>query len=101
AVEKGNVTVRGPQGLALAVAMARGAMMEVKAGNEILSRPSLSGSAAALRYMDSQQARDGTITALVATGTRGAQAVKSDRALPIVPQILPASETVSLSTEEQ
>jgi hypothetical protein len=96
-----NATVNGPEGLALVVAMARGATLEVKAGSETLGRPSLSGSAAAMRFIDSQQAREGTITALVATGTRGAKSVKPSPSPPVVPQIVPAPDTISLQTEER
>lgn len=72
----GDATVKGPQAVALAIAMARGRSMEVHARGRLLGRPSLSGSGAALRYMDARQGRAGTTTALVATGPLRAAAVR-------------------------
>lgn len=73
----GEATLRGPQADALAIAMARGGVLEVKSGNRLLGRPSLAGSGAALRYMDARQGRAGTSTALVATGALGPLAVRA------------------------
>jgi hypothetical protein len=73
----GEATVRGPQAAALAIAMARGGVLEIRAGNRLLGKPSLAGSGAALRYMDARQGRAGTSTALVATGTLGSLAVRA------------------------
>lgn len=47
-------------------------------GDEILSQVSLAGSSAALRYIDEQQRRAGTRTALVATGSRTFQNARPD-----------------------
>lgn len=80
----GDATLRGPQASALAIAMARGSALEIKAGNRSLGKPSLAGSGAALRSMDARQGRAGTSTALVATGAMGPIAV---RAAPIAPVI--------------
>ncbi|MGE4323805.1 MAG: DUF1176 domain-containing protein [Sphingobium sp.] len=80
----GDVRLRGPQASALALAMARGAGMQVRGGTKTLGRPSLSGSAAALRYMDAKQGRAGTTTALVATGALGPGAVRPVPAGPTV-----------------
>lgn len=74
----------GPQASALAIAMARGRAMEIRAGDRVIAHPSLSGSAAALRYMDARQGRAGTVTALVATGPLGRNAV---RPVPVVPMV--------------
>lgn len=81
---EGDATLRGPQAAALAIAMARGGMLEVRSGSRLLGRPSLAGSGAALRYMDARQGRAGTSTALVATGVMGPIAV---RAAPVAPSI--------------
>lgn len=80
----GDATVRGPQAAALAIAMARGSVLELRLGARSLGRPSLAGSGAALRYMDARQGRAGTSTALVATGPLGPIAVKP---APVAPQI--------------
>ncbi|MCP1468875.1 hypothetical protein J3E64_000546 [Sphingobium sp. OAS761] len=78
----GTATVRGPQASALAIGMARGTAMEVRLGGKPVGRPSLSGSAAALRYMDARQGRAGTTTALIASGPLGVLAVKAAPAAP-------------------
>lgn len=80
----GEATLRGPQASALAIAMARGSVLEVRSGTRLLGRPSLAGSGAALRYMDARQGRAGTSTALVATGALGPAAVKPAPAAPVV-----------------
>src|SRR5262249_52216276 len=58
---------------------------------------------AALRYMDAQQGRADTTTAIVATGRRSAQTVKPAPALPVVPVVAPgrALKVIDLSPEEQ
>lgn len=81
---EGDATVRGPQASALAIAMARGGVLEIRSGSRSLGKPSLAGSGAALRYMDARQGRAGTSTALVATGPLGPIAV---RAAPVAPSI--------------
>ncbi|MEC3912323.1 DUF1176 domain-containing protein [Sphingobium sp. CR2-8] len=80
----GDATVRGPQASALAIAMARGGVLEIRSGNRLLGKPSLAGSGAALRYMDARQGRAGTSTALVATGAMGPIAVRAAPAAPTV-----------------
>lgn len=80
----GEAAVRGPQASALAIAMARGGVMELRVGAKSVGRPSLAGSAAALRYMDAKQGRAGTSAALVATGPLSRSAV---RAAPPVPTV--------------
>ncbi|WP_241241804.1 DUF1176 domain-containing protein [Sphingobium algorifonticola] len=92
----------GVQGTAIADAMARGKTMEVRHGKALLGKPSLSGSAAALRYMDAQQGRAGTVTAIVAKGPLGANAVKPPPPLPLVTRAVvpPGAAPSSLWREE-
>jgi hypothetical protein len=85
--EGSTAQFRGPQAAALAIAMARGRGMEVRAGNRVIGRPSLAGSAAALRYMDGLQGRAGTTTALVATGPLGPTAVRPAPATPTIKRV--------------
>jgi len=80
----GEAKINGPQASALAVAMARGYALEIRSGGKLLGRPSLAGSGAALRYMDAQQGRAGTATALIATGPLRANAVRPAPAVPSV-----------------
>lgn len=74
--QDGEAAVRGAQADALAIALARGSVLEVRDGTRLLGKPSLAGAGAALRYMDARQGRAGTTTALVATGPLGANAVR-------------------------
>jgi hypothetical protein len=80
----GEALLDGRQGAALAVAIARGATLEIRNGAKRLGRPSLSGSGAALRYMDARQGRAGTTTALIATGPLGKTAIAGLRPAPAV-----------------
>jgi hypothetical protein len=87
-VARGEETgLRGPSATALALAMARGAAMEVRADDRVIARPSLHGSAAVMRYMDAKQGRAGTVTALVAKGPIGRSAVRSAPAAPVVRRV--------------
>lgn len=95
-VRDGEGTLRGPQATALAIAMAKGQGMDVRAGTRSLGHPSLAGIAAALRYIDARQGRAGTSTALVATGAMGAVAVRPAPAAPVIRRaIVPTSGTVA------
>jgi hypothetical protein len=89
--------------MTLAAAMARGTTLELRAGDKVLGQPSLAGLSAALRYVDAQQGRADTTTAIVATGTRSARTVKPAPALPAVPVVVPgrALKIIALSPEEQ
>lgn len=82
-----QATVRGAQAMALARTMARGNVLEVRSGKRITGRPSLAGSAAALRYMDALQGRAGTATALVAAGPLRSSAVRAAPVLPVVKRV--------------
>ncbi|EPR19021.1 hypothetical protein M527_10705 [Sphingobium indicum IP26] len=80
----GEASVQGPQASALAIAMAKGGGMEIRAGGRRIDRPSLAGSAAAQRYMDAKQGRAGTVAALVATGLLARGAVRPAPPLPTI-----------------
>src|SRR5262249_54390460 len=101
-VQKDTAVVSGPQAMTLAAAMARGTTLELRTGDKVLGQPSLAGLSAALRYMDAQQGRADTTTAIVAPGSRGAQTVKPAPALPVVPVVVPGHALKAvLSPEEQ
>ena len=91
--KKAEIAFRGPQASALAIGMARGNRMSVQLNGRTLGEISLSGSAAALRYMDAKQERAGTITALVATGPLGVNTVRAAAILPIVTSAPAMAET--------
>lgn len=98
----GDATIAGPQAAAVAIAMARGGVMEIRAGQKLIGRPSLAGSAAALRYMDARQGRAGTITALIATGALGATAVRPAPAPFIVKRaVIPATPLPAVLWREE
>lgn len=83
----GEVKLTGRDASAPALAIGRGQRMEMRVGGKLVGQPSLSGSGAALRYMDAQQGRAGTTTALIATGPLGASAVKGAPIRPIVRRV--------------
>lgn len=80
----GTVKLEGARALKVARALARGRQLRLEDDKgALLGQASLSGSAAALRHIDTVQNRIGTPQALVATG-RGAKRAKSSP----VPQIM-------------
>lgn len=62
---------------------------------------SISGASAAMRWIDEQQKRVGTVTALVATGSAPASAVPPPPPLPVVTQALPSGPLGKPLTNEQ
>lgn len=98
----GEARVQGPQASALAIAMARGGVMEIRSGGKRIDQPSLAGSAAALRYMDAKQGRAGTMAALIATGPLARTAIRPAPAMPSVKRaIIPTgAEPPALWREE-
>lgn len=78
-------TLNGAPAMAVARAMADGrTLMVMEAGGGVRARLSLAGASAALRWIDAQQGRAGTVTALVATGDRPADAVPEARPGPVI-----------------
>ncbi|MDP1616374.1 DUF1176 domain-containing protein [Phenylobacterium sp.] len=75
------------QSAALLAVLANGADLTLKEGRNPATTISLSGSSAALRFMDDRQKRAGTTTALVA---RGPAPASSMSAPPALPQVTPA-----------
>ncbi|BAV66304.1 DUF1176 domain-containing protein [Sphingobium cloacae] len=98
----GEAKISGPQASALAVAMARGFSLEIRSGAKMLGRPSLAGSGAALRYMDAQQGRAGTVTALIATGPLGVNVVRRAPPSPTIKRfpVFPEPAPVAFWREE-
>lgn len=81
-----RATLDEKQSAALIAAIANAKAMTLK-HNEASGDPapvSLSGSSAALRYIDAEQKRDGGVTALVAKGNKPASAVPTAPAAPVV-----------------
>ena len=72
------------QSAALLAVLANGSDLTLKEGRNPATTISLTGSSAALRFMDDRQKRAGTMTALVARGTAPASSVPAPPALPKV-----------------
>ncbi len=71
------IQIVGDNAKKLTIAIARGQKLEVQAANgDSLKKISLSGSTAALRYIDQQQKRTRTPTALIAKGRRSYRPVE-------------------------
>ena len=62
---------------------------------------SVTGASAAMRWMDEQQKRVGTVTAMVATGPAPASAVPAPPPLPVVTQAVPSGALGKPLTKEQ
>ncbi|QTD55346.1 DUF1176 domain-containing protein [Parasphingorhabdus cellanae] len=77
------IEIVGQDAKKVAAAIARGRKLEVQAPNgDSLTKISLSGSTAALRYIDQQQKRARTSTALIAKGRRTFRPIKTE--IPVV-----------------
>ncbi len=77
--------LNGPATAATVAAMANGTTLAVlEAGDERRATLSLKGASAAMRWIDAQQGRAGTATALVAKGDRPVATVPDRRAAPVI-----------------
>lgn len=79
-----QVVLSSAQGDVLMAGLARGATLVVSGPGDLGGRISLAGSSAALRWMDEQQKRAGTVTALVAKGDKPASSVPPPPKAPLV-----------------
>ncbi|MDP1028000.1 DUF1176 domain-containing protein [Sphingomonas sp. KR1UV-12] len=78
-------TLNGAAAQAVVRALANGTTLAVlEAGDRQRAVISLAGASAALRYIDAQQGRAGTVTAVVATGAQPADTVPEATAAPVV-----------------
>ena len=77
--------LNGPTATTVAQAMAGGRQLEVmEASDRAGARLSLAGAAAALRWIDAQQGRAGTVTAIVARGQQPAETVPHPVSAPVI-----------------
>jgi hypothetical protein len=104
-VRSGTITLTGTSAEGLARAIVTGRQLTLRSRGKIVGRLSLTGSSAALRYIDAEQGRAGGVTALVARGKAPAAAVPAARPLPRIQAVkpgkgraatLPAGETDAL-----
>jgi hypothetical protein len=80
---KGEVQLSGTGALQAATAMAAGRRMSVSGEKEVAA-VSLKGLSAALRFIDADQGRAGTVTAFVARGSKPGSAVAAPTPLPAI-----------------
>lgn len=97
-VEKDGMTLSGDAADRIVAAMANGRRLTLnkKAGKEV-AHASLSGSSAALRFIDAGQHRVGTVTAAIARGKKPASAVPASPPLPEVRSIAPSGVPARIS----
>lgn len=80
-----GVTYKGAEAMRIAQALSGGRMLVLTdATGKAVARNSLSGSSAGMRYVDAEQARVSSVTALVAKGSKPASAVPAATALPVL-----------------
>ena len=97
-VANDGMTLAGEAADRIVAAMANGKRLTLnwKAGKEV-AHASLTGSAAALRFIDAEQRRAGTVTAAVAKGTKPASAVPPVAPLPKVPSVAPSGAAAKVT----
>ena len=78
-----------------------GALIPVRGDGKPSYPLSISGASAAMRWMDEQQHRVGTVTALVAKGAKPASAVPAPPPLPVVTSVRPAGPVGKPLTNEE
>lgn len=87
----GSAVYEGVAGTTVVGAMPAGRVLTLlNAAGRASGRVSLTGASAALRYIDAQQGRAGTVTAAVAKGPAPAERVPAAPAMPVVAAIAPA-----------
>lgn len=88
----------GADAAALVAALANGKAVIVRDGaGKSLARISLSGSSASLRFIDAEQGRAGTVSAMVAKGAKPGSIVPAAAPLPVIMSIRPTGTAAALS----
>lgn len=82
-----HIEILGDAAFAAAAALAHGNRADIVANGRTVTSFSLAGLSAALRFIDDQQGRAETISALVATGPRPVHDVPLAAALPRIPMV--------------
>ena len=88
----------GAPAAAIVAAMANAKTLAILSGRRTLSTVSLRGAAAALRYIDAEQGRAGTVTAVMAKGDAPASRVPAAAALPVVRMVRPTGQPATIDT---
>jgi hypothetical protein len=88
----------GTAASAIVAAMVQGRGMSVNdAAGDVIGRASLTGSSAAMRFIDADQGRAGTVTALVAKGAKPASSVPAAMAGPVVRFVRPSGTPAKIT----
>ena len=97
-----NVTVDFDSAAKVVAAMTSAkTLVPVRADGKKAYPLSISGASAALRWMDEQQKRAGTVTALVAKGSKPASAIPAPPALPVVTAERPSGDIGKPLTKDE
>lgn len=103
----GTMKLGGATAEGLARAMGGGRILTLRQRTGVVANLSLAGASAALRYIDAEQGRAGTLTALVARGPKSAASVPGAQPVPRVTAVragrgkaaaLPADQLAALRT---
>ncbi len=94
--EQGMVRFGGAEALRVARSLAKGKRAQIGPKGGTLS---LEGLAAALRFVDAAQHRDGGVTAMVARGPRPARTVPKVAPLPVVRSVVPGDQRARLTRQ--
>ncbi len=96
--KNGLIGFTGAQAATIVAAMVKGKEMHITdMADSLIGRVSLSGSSAALRFIDADQGRAGTVTAAVARGTKPASAVPAAVAAPVVRFVRPSGTPAKIT----
>lgn len=91
--------IAGSDAAEIVAAATNGARIVIGGENGTVGAVSLKGSSAALRYMDAQQGRAGTVTAAVATGSNPAASVPAVPPPGVVPALRPTGSAAPVPPE--
>jgi hypothetical protein len=93
-----TLLVKGADAARIVAAMNQGKELSVTdTGGKMIARATLSGSSAALRFIDAGQGRAGTVTAAVAKGAKPASAVPAITAGPLIRYVRPGGKPVAIT----
>ncbi|MCW3846358.1 DUF1176 domain-containing protein [Sphingomonas sp. LB-2] len=93
-----DLRISGAPAAAIVAAMVQGRDMTINdAKGDRIGRASLAGSSAAMRFIDADQGRAGTVTALVARGTKPASSVPAAMTGPVVRYVRPAGTPMKIT----
>lgn len=102
---EGAVRFRGPDAARIVAALIEGTILTLADGTKVITKVSLKGSSAALRFIDAGQGRAGTVTAAVAKGTKSAAGVPAGPAAPRIAALrgggTPATVSAALRKQMQ